>query len=218
MTRSDYCPLCGINFSEHGVSQLTINQTPRLFAKRSSLSFLSYSIFDTIYLSILLALSIPALLTEGFLTGWNIRYSYIPISVLVYLYILLRLSLNSAKFFPQRILIQAISLSFISYFIAKATGHTDIVFAYVIPTIFLVSLITVAVYVFINFKLPEKHAASIIFMALTSIVPHILTIIFGVKEKIYAIVVAGIAVLFILVTALAFAKRLKHEFDALFNI
>lgn len=218
MSRSEFCPLCAANFSQLGVSELDINKTQRHFAKRSKLSFLSYSLFDTIYLSILFCVSIPAILTEGFLMNWDIRYSLIPISILVYLYILLRLTINSSKFFPQRVLIQAISLSVIGYFIMNAAREKEIFFAYISPTIFLISLITVAVYVFINFKLPKKHAASLLLMALASMSPHVLTIIWGIEKRIYAIAVAGIAAAFIIITIATFAKRLWHELKALFNV
>lgn len=217
-SRAYYCPLCGTSFEDAGVSKVEIFQTERLFARRTRLSFLAYSIFDTIYLSLLLIISITTILAEGFLTNWNIRYSYIPISILTYIYILFRLAVNNPKFFPQKILIQAICLSVIGYFITRAFSVEAIFFMYIAPTIFLVSLITVSAYTYSNYKLPEKHVVSLIFMALLTIVPYILTLVLKIGNHIYPLIVACLAAASILVAFAVFAKRIWHEIKALFNI
>lgn len=217
-SRTYYCPLCGTSFLDAGVDQKEINATERHFPKRSNLSFLTYSVFDTVYLALMLTISVVIVLIEGFLTKWNIMYSYIVISILVYLYILLRLVSNGSSFFPQKIFMQALLLSVIFYFIGEVLPRQNIAFEYIFPTIALVSLITVSIYVLINLKYPEKHVINIIVMGLLTIIPYALNIWMKVGFKTYSLVVACIGGGFILITILAFTRRLYYEIKSLLQV
>lgn len=165
LSESDLCPLC------HAPLENKTGTEKDFFPKRGFVkSFLYYKI-DRYFAGISFVAAFISILTEGFLSQWNIKYSYIVFAVLIDLFYWLRIRFYAQKFFSSQILSQTVLLSIIAASTYFALPDPKIIFEYILPCINIISFIAMLVYVFTYVKSPKKYILPLFALAIISIIP-----------------------------------------------
>ena len=154
-TRTEVCPLCHVRLRDVGNSEEDIKRTARAYPPREKLKPLSGSLFDKIYLFAWLSLSIAMIVVEAALTR-RVRFSWIAVAFLIYLYFLFRILIRGGEYFPQKVTAHALILSVAIYTLRGVLPEPEIIVEYLLPTLYLISNIAIAVFLIINYKRPNR--------------------------------------------------------------
>ena len=217
-TRTEVCPLCHTRLTDVGNSKDDVKHTARAYPPRSDTHTLQGNLFDKIYLYSWLCLSVSFLIAEGVMTK-SVKYAWIPISALLYFYILFRLVIRSGEYFPQQVTAHAIILTVVIYTLRSVLPEPVIIFSYLLPTLYLVSTVAIAVFMIINFRRPNRYLLNIITVALMCSIPFIVLMILREDNSfIMALITMVIGLAVIIGTIAAKAKTILSELKRKFHI
>lgn len=215
-TRTEVCPLCHVRLRDVGNSEEDIKRTARAYPPREKLKPLSGSLFDKIYLFAWLSLSIAMIVVEAALTR-RVRFSWIAVAFLIYLYFLFRILIRGGEYFPQKVTAHALILSVAIYTLRGVLPEPEIIVEYLLPTLYLISNIAIAVFLIINYKRPNKYLLNIITVSLLSAVPFLALVVLDDYKNFalsLAAMVIGLAVIIgtIIFRAPTIISELKRKF------
>lgn len=214
-TRTNVCPLCHKNLIEAGVGKEEIKKTPLDFPRRSKLSPLSGTLFDKVYLLCALNVMLVAIVSE-LIAFKGIKFSWLLLSLIAYFYLFLRVTIKKANLFPQKILFQAILLSIVAITARRLLPNPKVIFGWILPAIFLISMIIVGIFFIINYKKPSRYLLNIITIAILGFLPFGINMIEGIVAYPLSIITASLGAT-IIITLFAFYARiiiseLKRQF------
>ncbi len=215
-TKTNVCPLCHTDLIAAGVSVDEIKRTETAFPKRAKLPPLSTNLFDKIYLLVAINVAIVAIFVEAMSTK-HVRIAWIISALLLYFYLFLRVTLRSDDYFPQKVTGQAILLSVVVFSTRAVLPEPRIIFEYILPTIYLVSMIIIGIYMFINYKKPNKFLLNLISIALLSVLPYIIVKIAHTKAELFALITASIGGVICVTSVIIYAKPLIAELKRKFH-
>ena len=216
-TRTEVCPLCHTRLTDVGNSGDDIKRTARAYPPRGDLPPLSGNLFDKIYLYSWLCLSVSFVIAELALTR-SVRFSWITITVLLYFYILFRLVIRSGEYFPQKVTAHALILTIVIYSLRSVLPEPVIIFEYMLPVLYLVSTIAIAVFLIINFKRPNRYLLNIITVAFMCSIPFwALVIIHEYRSFILSLITMVIGLAVIIGTIAFKAKTIIGELKRKFH-
>ena len=215
-TRTEVCPLCHVRLRDVGNSEEDIKRTARAYPPREKLKPLSGSLFDKIYLFAWLSLSIAMIVVEAALTK-RVRFSWIAVAFLIYLYFLFRILIRGGEYFPQKVTAHALILSVAIYTLRGVLPEPEIIVEYLLPTLYLISNIAIAVFLIINYKRPNRYLLNIITVSLLSAVPFLALVVLDDYKNFalsLAAMVIGLAVIIgtIIFRAPTIISELKRKF------
>ena len=215
-TRTEVCPLCHVRLRDVGNSEEDIKRTARAYPPREKLKPLSGSLFDKIYLFAWLSLSIAMIVVEAALTR-HVRFSWIAVAFLIYLYFLFRILIRGGEYFPQKVTAHALILSVAIYTLRGVLPEPEIIVEYLLPTLYLISNIAIAVFLIINYKRPNRYLLNIITVSLLSAVPFLALVVLDDYKNFalsLAAMVIGLAVIIgtIIFRAPTIISELKRKF------
>lgn len=215
-TRTEVCPLCHVRLRDVGNSEEDIKRTARAYPPREKLKPLSGSLFDKIYLFAWLSLSIAMIVVEAALTR-RVRFSWIAVAFLIYLYFLFRILIRGGEYFPQKVTAHALILSVAIYTLRGVLPEPEIIVEYLLPTLYLISNIAIAVFLIINYKRPNRYLLNIITVSLLSAVPFLALVVLDDYKNFalsLAAMVIGLAVIIgtIIFRAPTIISELKRKF------
>lgn len=215
-TRTEVCPLCHVRLRDVGNSEEDIKRTARAYPPREKLKPLSGSLFDKIYLFAWLSLSIAMIVVEAALTR-RVRFSWIAVAFLIYLYFLFRILIHGGEYFPQKVTAHALILSVAIYTLRGVLPEPEIIVEYLLPTLYLISNIAIAVFLIINYKRPNRYLLNIITVSLLSAVPFLALVVLDDYKNFalsLATMVIGLAVIIgtIIFRAPTIISELKRKF------
>lgn len=215
-TRTEVCPLCHVRLRDVGNSEEDIKRTARAYPPREKLKPLSGSLFDKIYLFAWLSLSIAMIVVEAALTR-RVRFSWIAVAFLIYLYFLFRILIRGGEYFPQKVTAHALILSVVIYTLRGVLPEPEIIVEILLPTLYLISNIAIAVFLIINYKRPNRYLLNIITVSLLSAVPFLALVVLDDYKNFalsLATMVIGLAVIIgtIIFRAPTIISELKRKF------
>lgn len=215
-TRTEVCPLCHVRLRDVGNSEEDIKRTARAYPTREKPKPLSGSLFDKIYLFAWLSLSIAMIVVEAALTR-RVRFSWIAVAFLIYLYFLFRILIRGGEYFPQKVTAHALILSVAIYTLRGVLPEPEIIVEYLLPTLYLISNIAIAVFLIINYKRPNRYLLNIITVSLLSAVPFLALVVLDDYKNFalsLATMVIGLAVIIgtIIFRAPTIISELKRKF------
>lgn len=216
--RTTVCPLCHapLDLSDGRAARLRALPVP--YPRITGTPRTGHALFEPLYFCISLALILVAFLTEGIVTT-TVRFSYFVAAGLVYLYILIRKTFTNTRFFPQKIVVQAVALSVLA---VAAAGFLPehIVFTIVLPLIHLVSLLAVVVFVSVHFRSPRQYLISLFAVALLGFFPLIGVIFFQPPDYTFvpAVVTASFSLTAIVSLFVFGAKKFLRELRRNFHL
>ena len=190
--RTEVCPLCHTNLVDAGIKQSDIKRKEFAFPKRGKLPFLLGKHFDLVYFISFILVVATSILIELFTMDKKIKISWMIIASLVYIYAFLRLVIQSSNYL--------------------------VLVEYVLPTIYLLSIVLIVIYIIIHWNTPRKHLLNLLSISLLAVIPMIAVYVAGSTETIYALVVAIIGGVIVLVSAIASWKKIINELKRAFHI
>ncbi len=217
-TRTDVCPLCHVRLTDVGNSKEEIKRTPRAYPQRASLPPLSGNLFDKVYLLSWLSLSLAMITAELTVTA-HVRFSWISVSLLLYIYLLFRILLRGSEYFPQKVTVHAILLTVVIYSLRGVLPHPEIIAEFLLPVLYLVSNIAIAVFLAINYKRPNRYLLNILTVSLMCVIPFLaLVILDDYKNFVLSLATMIIGLAVIVGTLLFRAKTIVSELKRKFHL
>lgn len=217
-TRTEVCPLCHTRLTDVGNSKEDIKRTARAYPPRGDLPPLSGNLFDKIYIYSWLCLSASFLISELVITH-AARYSWIAISALLYFYVLFRLFIRSGEYFPQKVTAHAIVLTIVIYTLRSVLPKPVIILEYILPVIYLVSTIAIAVFLIVNFRRPNRYLLNIITVALMCSIPFLVLVILDEYGNFWLSLATMVIGLAVIIGTVAFkAKTILSELKRKFHL
>ncbi len=217
-TRTEVCPLCHAKLSDAGNTREDMKKTELAYPKRGKLPFLSGNLFDKIYLLFWFAFTAVFVLTESLLTG-HARICWVVSSLMLYLYLLLRITLRGGSYFPQKITAHAVLLSVVVYTFSGVLPEPIVIFEFILPAVYLVSLLAICVFIAINYKHPDRYLLNIISIGLLSALPFLIVMLTDSHANpIMSAVTLSIGVSAIAVTVIFKARHIVNELKRKFHV
>ena len=147
------------------------------------------------------------------------RYSWIAISALLYFYILFRLFIRSGEYFPQKVTAHAIVLTIVIYTLRSVLPEPVIILEYILPVIYLVSTIAIAVFLIVNFRRPNRYLLNIITVALMCSIPFLVLVILDEYGNFWLSLATMVIGLAVIIGTVAFkAKTILSELKRKFHL
>ncbi|MBR3685764.1 MAG: hypothetical protein IKL86_05780 [Clostridia bacterium] len=216
-TRTDVCPLCHKNLIEAGVSKDEIKKTPLDFPKKGKVPALSGTLFDKVYLLCALNVVLVSLAVE-LIVFEHIKVSWLILSIIAYFYLFLRVTIRKANLFPQKVLFQALILSVVVICTRRILPEPDAIFEYILPVIYLISMIIMGIFFIVNYKKPSRYLLNLITIAALGFLPFCVDLIEDVHAHPMSIITASLGAA-ILITLFAFyAKTIVSELKRNFHV
>lgn len=219
--RTPVCPLCHAPFSRENGSLSEALRLPRAFAKRSKSPFLGTLLFDKVYMIVALNIALISFVTEFIVLGFP-KFSWVILAGLFYLYFLIRSTLQDTNYFSQKVLGQAILLSILSIALQGIIPAPFFVYEYILPSIYMVSMVMIAIYILVRLKSPRKYLFHLISVALLAFLPF--AVVFSERalehtpNYIMAVITAVFGGVIILTTVSLSAKKIVSEIKRIFHI
>lgn len=218
--RTKVCPLCHATFNKDVCETDEIRRLPRAFPRRSGTPFFANSFFDEVYLLMALTATLTALIAELIITG-RVKWVFLVIGALLVFYILVRKIIVDTRYFSQKVLAQAVALTFFCILIQMYVyDEPTIIYQYALPIIYLVSMTAMAVYMLINIKNPRLHLVNLIVVALLAVLPAIIVYIVpdAHQNRTLALITAVLGGVIVATTLIFAAKKLWYELKRIFHI
>ncbi len=216
-TRTHLCPLCHKSLIEAGISKEEIKKTPLDFPKRGKLPVLTSTLFDKVYLLCTLNFIVVAIVAELVVLN-RIKFSWLVLSLLIYFYVFLRITIKSSHLFPQKVLIQAIALSVVSIATRRILPDPDRIFEIMLPIIYLISMIIVGIFFIINYKHPSKYLLNIITIAVLGFLPIGISLFEKVPPPPLGIITAVLGAAIIITLFIFYARVIISELKRNFHV
>ncbi len=216
-TRTNECPLCHKNLIEAGVSKEEIKKTPLDFPRMGKLPALSGTLFDKVYLLCSLNLVFISVAVE-LIFFKHIRVSWLMLSILAYFYLFLRVTIKKANLFPQKVLFQAILLSVVVICTRRILPEPNIIFEFILPIIYLLSMIIMGIFFLVNYKKPSRYLLNLITIAALGLLPFGVDLIEDVKAHPMSITTAALGATMILTLFAFYAKIIVSELKRNFHV
>lgn len=217
--RTTVCPLCGTRLDTDDSAIKAINALPRAFPKRKRMPFIRTSLFDRTYGLVAISILLIALITELILTKGRARYFFVTAAAVFYLYFFIRGTVQNTSYFSQKVVAQALVLTAIGMIISPLLPAPILIYEYVLPSIYLVSIVMVGIYTLLHFNRVRLHLLNLINVAALAFFSLIVVLIPGVTlNSILAIVTASIGGAVILLVIVLGRKKLWDEIRRLFHI
>lgn len=216
--RTEVCPLCHTNLIDAGIKQSDIKRKEFAFPKRGKLPFLLGKHFDLVYFAVFSLIVVASILIELFTMDKKVNVSWIVIASMLYVYLFLRLVIQSSSYFTKKVLGQAFLLTGLACSTLGVISRPLILVEYVLPTIYLIAIVLIVVYVIIHRNAPRKHLLNLLSISLLAVIPMIAVYATGSTSTIYALVVAIIGGVIVLVSAIVFWKTIINELKRAFHI
>ena len=214
--RTTVCPLCRRKLCE-------ANSPEYVFAKRAfplppKTYFLNTSLFDVLYVTVALFLSLVAFVAE-IAASRRVAYAYIVVAFLFYLYFLIRGTIQNTNFFTQKVLAQALALTAIAFSLSAVLPRPQAVFEYVLPSIYLASILAQSVYIFTRIRKARKHLMNLLSVALLAFFPFAVVMISPqMSNVVLNIVTASVGGLTLLGAVTLSSKKILQELKKVFDI
>lgn len=214
--RTKVCPLCHVPFNNVEGKLDAAQKLPRAFPQKGRAPLLSTTIFDKLYIWITLCLSILALSIEYIITD-RISGSSLVIAALVYVYLSIRFTIQNYGYFSQKVLAQTIMLTFVAIAGRGVLPKPVFIYEYVLPILYMASMLIISVYIFIKHKYPQKYLLNLISIALLAMLPMMVLIFTDSSYKMLAILAAALGGTIIVLTLTLSSKKIKQELIRLFH-
>ncbi|MFA5448896.1 MAG: DUF6320 domain-containing protein [Clostridia bacterium] len=219
--RTPVCPLCHAPFSRENGSLATAIRLPRAFPARSKSPLFGTLLFDKIYAIVALNITLIAFAAELIILGYP-KISWVVVAGLFYLYFLIRSTLQDTKYFSQKVLGQAIFLSVLAIALQEVISAPFFIYEYILPSIYMVSMVMIAIYILIRLKSPRKYLFHLISVALLAFLPFAVVLAERADghsaNYIMAVVTAVFGAVIILTTVSLSAQRIVSEIKRIFHI
>ena len=217
-TRTEFCPLCHAKLTDVGNTGADMKRTEVAYPKRGKLPFLSGNLFDKIYLLFWLTFTAVFVLTESLISG-KPRICWVVSSLLIYLYLLLRVTLRGGSYFPQKITAHAILLSIVVSTFSGVISEPIVIFEFVLPAVYLASLLAISVFIAINYKHPDRYLLNIISIGLLSVLPFLIVMVTDRHANpIMSAVTLALGITAIAVTCIFKARHIINELKRKFHV
>ena len=216
-TRTEECPLCHKNLIEAGVSKEEIKKTPLDFPRRGKLPALSGTLFDKVYLLCALNVVLVSFAVE-LIAFRHIKLSWLILSLIAYFYLFLRVTIRKANLFPQKVLFQAILLSVVVICTRRILPEPDAIFEFILPTIYLLSMIIMGIFFIVNYKKPSRYLLNLITIAALGFLPFGVDLIEDVHAHPMSITTAALGAAMIITLFAFYAKIIVSELKRNFHV
>lgn len=217
-TRTDVCPLCHVRLTDVGNSKEDVKRTPRAYPQRAKLPPLSGTLFDKVYLFAWLSLSLAMIIVEAIVTR-HVRFSWISVTFLLYLYLLFRILLRGSEYFPQKVTVHALILTVVIYSLRSVLPEPEIIAEFLLPILYLVSTIAIAVFLIVNYKRPNRYLLNVLTVSLMCVIPFLALVILDDYKNFalsLATMILGLAV--VIGTLIFKAKTILSELKRKFHL
>lgn len=215
--KTDICPLCHTDLLAAGGDPTELKRIERAYPTVKKFPLARGLVFELVYIILALVASIVALSVEWVLAG-KIRFSFILMAVLLYLYVLFRYTIKNDKYFTQKVALQALVLSVVVFSVRGALPDATIILNWVLPVLYLVSMLLVAVYILIHIKAPRRHLINLLSLALLGFLPFALG--FALKEgpSVLSMTTAGIGGVVIICSLVFSFRKVISELKRIFHV
>lgn len=216
--RTETCPLCHTNLIDAGIKQSDIKRKEFAFPKRGKLPFLLGKHFDIVYFASFILIVTASILIELFALGTKIRVSWIILASMIYIYSFLRYVIQSSSYFTKKVAIQAFILTGLACSTIEVIPNPLVLVEYVLPSIYLLAIVLIVAYLLLHWNTPRKHLLTLLSISLLAVIPMIGVYAVESTATIYALVVAIIGGVIVLVSAIASWKKIINELKRAFHI
>ncbi|HOB63856.1 MAG TPA: DUF6320 domain-containing protein [Clostridia bacterium] len=189
---------------------------PRAYPARKRASLFSTTLFDKIYLGIAVYLSAIALGTEYIVTE-NLKLSFFIMAALAYIYISIRFTIQNFGYFSQKVVMQTIMLTIVAIIGRKLLPRPLFIYEYVLPSLYILAMLTVSVFIVINHRHPQKYLLNLLSIALLGMLPFVVLLFTDSSFKLLSILTASLGGLIVIVTLIFSHKKIKQELIRLFH-
>lgn len=214
--RTKVCPLCHVPFNNVEGKLDAAQKLPRAFPQKGRAPLFSTTVFDKVYFGITLCLAIMALSVEYIITN-RIGGSSLVIAALVYVYLSIRFTIQNYGYFSQKVMAQTIMLTFVAIIGRGVLPKPVLIYEYLLPILYMVSMLIICVYIVIKHKYPQKYLLNLISIALLGMLPMLVLIFTDSSYKLLAILAAALGGLIIALTLALSSKKIKQELIRLFH-
>lgn len=216
--RTDICPLCHARLNAANGDLQELRRLPRAFAPRGKNSILDTTLFDKVFLLVLACVSLVSLASELLISG-ELKFFWAILSSGLYLYFLIRATIKDTHYFSQKVVAQALVLTVLGFaFLGVMPDYRPLfAFEFILPIIYMVSMIMIAIYIILRFKSPRLYIMNLISVALLGVLPLIVLAIgrsvpnIAVLNPVMAIVTAIMGAVIIITTLIFSAKKIIAE-------
>jgi|AGTN01.2.fsa_nt_gi hypothetical protein len=215
--RTPVCPLCHSPFSRENGSLDAMKKLPRAFPKLGRPPVLGTTMFEKVYFFTALSIALITLVAE-FSVYMKVRWFWIVSAGLVYVYFLIRGTIQDTKYFSQKVLAQAVFLSIIGFTLQNVLERPFYVFEYILPTIYLISMIMIGIYILANLKNQRKHLIHLLSVALLAFMPFAVVLGGSSPNWILTVITASLGGLIIIITIIGSMRNIVSEFRRLFHL
>ena len=214
--KTTLCPLCHVPFSNAEGDLDQAQKLPRAYPQKGRAPLFSTTMFDKVYLGIAAYLAVFALVIEYIVTT-NLMWSFIVIAALLYIYISIRFTIQNFGYFSQKVVVQTIMLSAIAILGRNLFPRPLLVYEYVLPLLYMLSMIIISIFVVIKHKHPQKYLLNLLSIALLGMMPLVILGFTGSNFKLLSILTACLGGIIIAATLIFSSKRIKQELIRLFH-
>lgn len=215
--KTPVCPLCHTDLIASGVEPAELKRADRAYPTVKKFPLARGQAFELVYLILAFVATVVSLSVEWVLEG-KIRFSFIIMAVFLYLFVLVRYTLNNDKYFTQKVALQALVLSVVVFSFRSALPDATLILNWVLPLLYLVSMLLIAVYILIHIKTPRRHLINLLSIATLGILPFALG--FALKEgpSILSITTAAIGAVVIICSFIFSFRKIASELKRIFHI
>lgn len=217
--RTPVCPLCHAPFSKTDGTLAEAKKLPRAFPVRSKAPLFGTSRFDKIYFLVAVNIILTALIAE-YVVARSFNWVWVVAAGLFYLYLLIRGTIQDAKYFSEKVVMQTIVLSVLAFTLQSIIPRPLMVFEFILPILYLISLIMIAIYTLTRIKSYRRHLMNLLSIALLSFLPFL--VIIASKEEapnfILSVITASFGGVIILTSLLFSARKIFYEIKRIFHI
>ncbi|MDR3186384.1 MAG: DUF6320 domain-containing protein [Christensenellaceae bacterium] len=218
--RAIVCPLCHASLDDGSGIIDEARILPRFFPPRGKMPALATTLFDRVYLLIATIFAVSALTV--FIYVNMLRFFFVVLAGLFYIYLLVRNTIIGTNHFTQKVVIQTVALTVIAFTLPPAFTQPLVIYEYILPIIYLISIILIGVFVLANFKLFPHHLINLIFVAILGIYPFVTILLSTNSNKVANIIIAAItatiAAMIILLSLIFSSKRILSELKRIFHV
>lgn len=209
-TKTDVCPLCHTNLVTAGVPKTEIKRMEHSFPRRSKLPPFSSNLFDIVYIVVALNVIIASIFVELLITQ-HVKVTWIIAALALYFYVFLRVTLRRDEYFPQKVAGQALLLTVVVYSTRAVLPEPRIIIEYILPAIYLASVLMIGIFLLINYKKPNRYLLNLISIALLSVMPYVLVMIANTESPLFSFITAIIGGLIFVTAMIFYAKPILSE-------
>ncbi|MDR0696515.1 MAG: DUF6320 domain-containing protein [Christensenellaceae bacterium] len=218
--RAYKCPLCHkILVNDSNIDDMQMLRLPRYFPPLSKAPAFATALFDKIYLVISICIAITMLIT--FILLESFRFFWVTLAGLLYLYFLIRYTIRGTNHLTQKVVFQTLLLTAISFTLPTAFTSPLVIYEYILPAIYLTSIIILGIFTLIHFKMMSRHLINLVFVALLGIFPFVINIVTDSTARpnlIFSSVTGTLAVTIIILSLIFSSKQIISQLKRIFHV